>query len=221
MKLNTLAERVRFLVDRYWGGSVNAAAVHIGVPQQTLHRIATGKTPNPRIAVVARIAEVCRVTPDWLVSGKGVSPPLTDEHGRAISGTYFRFRNILARIGVSPSLHLALDDLCSAPLWMALGMIDGVEEPFSPAMNAALEACATCTEAWSDMLEAAVDQQGAEAVLKSLAESEPLIALGHTSFGMDLWFSRQRRGIAGHYKAFLRKRERRTRPKLSPRRGAK
>lgn len=90
--MKSLADRVRFIVDLYWGGSVLAAANSLGIPQQTLHRIVTGQTTNPRQSVLVNMAGGCPVpvTLDWLLSGVG-HPPRPMTPGEELSVLLRRF----------------------------------------------------------------------------------------------------------------------------------
>jgi len=67
----SLSTRLRLLVDHGHGGSVNAAAKDIGIPQQTLGKIVSGEVNSPRIKALQAIARFYGVSIGWLVAGEG------------------------------------------------------------------------------------------------------------------------------------------------------
>src|SRR5688500_17216052 len=75
----TLADRLKALVQRWDRGSVNAAARRIGLNQQTLDRIARGEVKNPRSDALQAIAKTYRVSVDWLLTGEGHGPRVDDD----------------------------------------------------------------------------------------------------------------------------------------------
>src|SRR5256885_12566851 len=64
-----LSDRVKALVDRYFGGSVNAAAKAWALPQSTVKRICDGTTTSPREKALERIARAHATTVEWLLHG--------------------------------------------------------------------------------------------------------------------------------------------------------
>lgn len=56
----TLANRVQFLVDLQFKGSVNGAAKEWGISQSQLYRIVSGETLNPRTGVLVAIVRGAR-----------------------------------------------------------------------------------------------------------------------------------------------------------------
>lgn len=68
--MGDLATRVADLIDRFHGGSVNAAARDTGVSQPTLSRIAAGTVRRPRRSALERIASFYGVSLDWLETGE-------------------------------------------------------------------------------------------------------------------------------------------------------
>ena len=73
-----LSERVRALVDRYFGGSVNAAAKAWAVPQSTVKRICDGTTTAPREKALERIARSHATSVEWLLRGGAGPNPLSE-----------------------------------------------------------------------------------------------------------------------------------------------
>lgn len=62
------------------GGSVNAAAKAIGLPQQTLDRIVRGQHRAPQVKTLQRIADFYGTTVDWLMTGRGDGPSSDQNH---------------------------------------------------------------------------------------------------------------------------------------------
>ena len=204
-----LADRVRLLVDRHWGGSVNAAAEALEVPQQTLQRIVTGKTPNPRMAVVVQIAEGFRVSSDWLISGRGTEPPEINEAGRAITGALIRLRNVLDKIGAAPTLRRSFEDLAASQFTVAVHLHARLKPKkggatLGPTIQAGLNAMTATEGAWADVLEAAVEEYGPTRVHLAFIKDAPLIALGSTRFADRLWLSPRQPQLAKVYAAMAR-----------------
>lgn len=180
-----LKDRVRILVDYYWDGSVNRAASALGIPQQTLNRIATGHTPNPRATLVSKIASGSNVSLDWLLKGKGAGPTLDDAHGRPITGAEMRLNGVLDRLGAGDSLRSSVQLMAFGPFWAA-GLLAGSSQSRST-KSLTREALEASLDTWADLLEAAIKESGARRVLKLCEENEPLVALGFSPFAMYLW----------------------------------
>lgn len=72
--MEKLADRVRSLIDKVHGGSVSLAARDIGLPQQTLDKIATGVVASPRNKALSAIANFYRCRVGWLIAGEGKLP---------------------------------------------------------------------------------------------------------------------------------------------------
>jgi transcriptional regulator with XRE-family HTH domain len=76
---NTLARRVRSLVESIHGGSINAAATDLGMAHPTLARIVDGRVQSPRSDALEKIGKFYGVSADWLLTGEGKGPaPQTD-----------------------------------------------------------------------------------------------------------------------------------------------
>lgn len=72
--MGPIATRIRQLIDSADGGSVNAAARAIGLPQATLAQIVKERIKRPRAETLARIAARYNVSVDWILSGEGKAP---------------------------------------------------------------------------------------------------------------------------------------------------
>jgi len=72
--VGSVSERVGLLIQLRYGGSVNAAAREMGVPQRTLARLAGGETQSPNPDLLTLIARNCKVSESWLQSGQGIGP---------------------------------------------------------------------------------------------------------------------------------------------------
>ena len=103
---NVIQQRVAALVRDYYQGSVNQAAEAIGVPQTTLNRLVSGRTPNPRSALLQRIANKAKVPIGWLL-GDGPDDPPKEQVQVAgpdrvvrerISGSLLRWRSTLEQL---------------------------------------------------------------------------------------------------------------------------
>jgi transcriptional regulator with XRE-family HTH domain len=69
-----LAGRLRKLIDRDFGGSLNEAARTWRVPQPSLYRWVHGLTASPRAETLQLIAEYYRTEPRWFLTGRGPNP---------------------------------------------------------------------------------------------------------------------------------------------------
>lgn len=178
--LATLADRVRSIVDKYWGGSVNAAASSMGIPQQTLQRVVSGTTANPRVSVLDAIAKGSRASVDWLMTGTGRGPQESDERGRFITGGTSRWLRVVS--GLYPERggsREVLEDVPFAAFRFAALLSSGKGKLPLRTVTRVQDKCA---EAWSDLLEEAIALFGAEAVRARLDANEIVVAGGFTPF---------------------------------------
>jgi transcriptional regulator with XRE-family HTH domain len=67
MRQPALATRLRDVVDTVFDGNVLAAAMALGLPVSTLHRILERKVAGPRLDTLYRIAEGLGVSAGWLL----------------------------------------------------------------------------------------------------------------------------------------------------------
>lgn len=193
-----LKDRVQRLVDHNWGGSVNRAATRLGVPQQTLQRIVSGQTLNPRVSVLERIATGCNTSVDWLLNGRGSGPLESDDKVPPLRGGFLRLRAALARMEATDQLRAALGGLTWAPFRAArLSVKRGAK---AGTVFAAADAASDATaEAWASFLEATVGTLGAKKAGANLADVETAAALGFTDFG--IWLAQQP-GTAKRYEEY-------------------
>ncbi len=91
----TLSTRLRSLVDHGHGGSVNAAAKDIGMPQSSLAKILSGDVESPRGKTLQQIAGFYHCSIGWLMAGEGDA---TDQIWAAtVAGAAARLRRINAK----------------------------------------------------------------------------------------------------------------------------
>lgn len=74
--MNSLADRIAWLVEQSHGGKVRAAAADIRIPQQTLAQLKGGDATNPRAETLKKIGRFYGVTSDWLLYGQGAAPAI-------------------------------------------------------------------------------------------------------------------------------------------------
>lgn len=190
----TLADRVQQIVDAYWGGSVNAAAIALGIPQQTLQRVATGVTLEPRVRVLDAIAKGARTSVDWLLNGNGQGPQSQDETGRPVSGGTAHWDRVLRLL--YPEREFVGDllrEVPFAPITFAarIGERLDADSPRGrnrshsrPLFESSLRAVDACSVAWAKLLEDAISAYGAATVRERLAPMVMLAAGGFTTFSM-------------------------------------
>lgn len=185
-----LADRVRLVVDRYWGGSVNKAADAMGIPQQTLNRIVSGQTANPRGQLLARIAAVCQTSVEWLLTGRGVEPPFQDDWGLRTSGSTLRWFRLVDSLGLTPAVRLPVFGLPAGQFNLAERLEpwtthEGSEERTKRIgwMGSALD---LAQESWTYVFEELIARHGVDQLRKEL-ESQPfLVACAYTNFAAFL-----------------------------------
>src|SRR5437899_2974383 len=92
--------RVRELIDRVHGGSVNAAAKALGIPQSSLAKIVSGAVKNPRVQTLQIIVNHFGGTLDWLATGEGQAPPLLQESPWNVvpQAEYLRWRSLVDQL---------------------------------------------------------------------------------------------------------------------------
>jgi hypothetical protein len=186
-----MRKRVGDIIDLYWQGNVKAAAKQMEIAQNTLYRLVSGQTPNPRANVLAKIAKFSGTTVEYLLTGEGRGPQAHDSRGRLLSGPTSRwFRAVEVLYPERGGLREVLDDLPFG----AVNFIGLLGSPSSSgkrsgvlAYNETLgRAQALIVEAWAELLEAATAALGAKALRKILDEQELATAGGFTNFVMFL-----------------------------------
>jgi transcriptional regulator with XRE-family HTH domain len=178
---------VRYLVELYADSSVNYASKVLGIPQATLQKIVTGRTKNPRASVVARVAAVCRVDAEWLLSGRGEAPSPEDPKRIAQNFAYWGWNLTLDSLGLTPS---AREALFLQPLQgftfgqmvdlLAAGKSDYGREPMHAKFNRA------STKAWTELVDALIAKNGKDSVRRAIEELQAEAGVGFALAGLAL-----------------------------------
>ena len=188
-----LQKRVQEIVELYWAGNVKAAAKQLGIPHNTLYRIASGETPNPRANVLAKIAKFAGSTVEYLLTGEGRGPQTLDAQGRPKSGARSRWYALVDSLYPERGgVREVLDDLP----WGLGGLYEAlVPQRFDRSGNAhprqvelqlPRETFLGIGYAWCDVLEEAVRVLGADVVRKRLDAAEFAVAGGCLPFAIHL-----------------------------------
>lgn len=168
---------------------MNAAATSMGIPQQTLQRVVSGKTANPRISVLDAIAKGSLASVDWLLSGKGRGPQEHDERGRLVTGGLSRWLRVVSTLYPERGgTREVLEDVpFGASGFAALlssekggGRLLGTKRKLQAGTVTRVQD--TCAEAWADLLEEAIATFGVEAVRARLDANEFVVAGAFTPF---------------------------------------
>ncbi len=183
---DSLSSRVRSLVDRVHGGSVNAAARDIGIAQSTLAPIAAGTVQKPRAEALERIATFYKSTPEWLLQGAGDPPRCLKDQEYALAER-LRWAATVGRLELSAQAAQALwaqpDEILR--LW--------VSAPHGPAAPGSLPAATLgdiqrhSLTAWIrmiELLESTLGTDATRACVEALATSLAL-SLGSIRAGID------------------------------------
>jgi transcriptional regulator with XRE-family HTH domain len=191
------------LIDTFHGGNVMDAARHIGLPQQTLNRIARGKfKQSPRADALEAIAsKYPGVTVDWLLNGRGAGPQKVDAEGRPITASRLRWHGIEAQLiaafdeaargsraerGLSREnerklLETGLSTLAMAPL-LATAAIGTSGEMDKRRGARHLEHLRTSLDGaaqyWADFFERLIEIEGVDQVVDGLRKHLPWLILG-------------------------------------------
>lgn len=116
---DSLAERVRLLIERHDQGNMSAAAHRAGMPVATLDRIVRGVVTNPRRSALQSIAALYGVSIDWLLGGAEpparlaraeAGAPSVDEALRLWAALVYELRLPPELENAMQELPLALDD---------------------------------------------------------------------------------------------------------------
>jgi transcriptional regulator with XRE-family HTH domain len=169
---NSIAERVRSLIDRVHGGSVNAAARDTGIPQRTLARIADGTVENPRADALQRLATFYKASLEWLLSGQGEGPqhplgPDTREGNEMALREILRVNMLQKRLKLSRNAAGAITVFPSAVAAAAMSLHESVtgKGPFSLRL---LPYMANERENWLDFVDKATEVYGEDKVARWL-----------------------------------------------------
>lgn len=124
-----LGDRTAAVIKRYWGGSVNEAAVDLGVRQQSLHRVQAGVTTSPQAWFFDAMARGLDISEAWLARGEGAGPTDTDAHGRPLIAGVPSWRRAVSGLQLPPETAEALLDLPFRPWRAALALAGGANAP--------------------------------------------------------------------------------------------
>lgn len=71
--METINERIKYIIDQYYNGTVSNFAKEVGVTQSTMSQIVSRNKNNPTAATVEKIlnASAVNISPNWLVTGRG------------------------------------------------------------------------------------------------------------------------------------------------------
>ncbi len=179
-----LKDRLRQIIDQQWQGNVAAAASEIGVPQQTMQRIAAGDTRNPRASVLARIAFHSVTTVEWLLTGTGAPPPANTPHGIPEDSHSIRWRRLVGALGLSDGARRLVELLPMGPFNLAftVEMLNDLTEMKDPDWVRPLSA--SIHEVWADVLGELIRRNGAKIVRDRLERGTALQACGYSVFSM-------------------------------------
>ena len=187
-----LKKRVQEIVELYWAGNVKAAAIQLGIPQNTLYRIASGETPNPRADALLKIADFAGASVEYLLTGAGRGPQTFTARGRRISGESLRWWRLVDQLYPKMSrVRELLDSLPFGPQgFIAIchpqSKSSGRPVPSDKLLRTSKRVQDTVTAAWVELLEDAIAVLGAETVRKRLDPMEIAVAGGLTEFARFL-----------------------------------
>ena len=180
-----LASRVQGLVDRYHGGSVNAAAAAIGVPQRSLARVAAGEVTSPRVAILEAIARYFGVSLDWLTSGVGETPPVASPIGEAGSA-WLQWRRLVVDLALPAVSREALWHLPLAATWAWRDLCAGKQEDGKRSTELLAQVNEAETSLWLMLFRGLIESYGLERVRQALIDHPDWIRLGFNRLAMDL-----------------------------------
>lgn len=169
-----LGQRTRWLVDRYWGGSVNRAAKDLGVTQSLLHRVASGELDSPRTSVVDAFRRYFDVSSDWLLGGDGPEPGALDAAGRPLVPGVARWRRVVEQMELDPTMAREVLELPYS-VWRAAELLS-VESDSTPAWVS--KALSDSLDAWSTVFEALISEPMRAPIQSRLQQLRALTRLG-------------------------------------------
>lgn len=184
-----LPARLRRLVDRYYRGSVNAAAKDWRVPQPSLKRMVDGSVKRPGAEALLRIANRHGTTVEWLLTGEGGPDPIEARPFPVVERERWestvRDLNLPSEVEKAVQLmpgaiQVAYQVLC----WEGLnptghrGVLSGAQNAF----EGMWEGQGLEYMAWERMLNGLIDAYGRDAVREKLIGELPLAQLGFQAF---------------------------------------
>lgn len=126
--VESLASRVRTVVDMYWQGSVNKAAHDLGVPQSSLQRVIDGSIKEPRAKFLEAFRRGVDVSTEWLLGGIGEKPTFRDSLGRPIVAGVARWRRALHDLHINVEEDREIETIPYA-VWQAGVVLTAKDEP--------------------------------------------------------------------------------------------
>lgn len=198
-----LKDRVTELIRRFYDGNVLGSARAIGMPANTLDRIARGVTPNPRAGALSKIAEHFDTTVDWLLTGRGDAPwesAFFRRNGADPERAVSWFQWSKAAKAFSPEhddLSLLLLQLLAASGQFVISVGQGAARATGRSRNRdrrwlerlVSDVGARSAREWSYVLSSLNDRYGASAVAESLSRHFDDLAVGFHPFLM--WLARR------------------------------
>lgn len=196
--MNTLADRVRELIDEDFYGSINRAASAEsgwGIPHPTLRSILNGSSLAPRTSTLDPIVKKSGVQLEWLVYGKGPKrsvesrisrQPLQPDGGSSeapLTPSGARLWAVGRRLGEQPDgstrlpmwLFLAPRVIGNAIFALGAGSVFPDEEAqarHAPQWSAlAIAAHDKLADAWASAIEALIDMHGVDRINAALSGS--------------------------------------------------
>ncbi len=229
------------LIDTFHGGNVRDAARHIGIPQQTLNRIARGGyKQSPRADALEMIAAAYPgVTVDWLLTGHGVGPRKVDEGGRPITAARLRWEAVVQRLlaafdaasGESPVdrgltregertlLRSGLRALTVGPSLLAataIGVAGEMDKRRAARhiehLRASFDGAA---QFWADFFERAIEIEGEDRVINGLRRHLSLLLIGFSDLHAAEELAKKPDWFRG-YAEFLQRNEAKGSPSVRP-----
>lgn len=180
----TLADRVRLLVDSVHEGNVNAAAKDLGIAQATLARIVAAdperRVENPRRDALEKIAKFYNVSADWLLSGEGRGPAPQSPYNVLPQAEVYRWIQFVDRLGVTGPGREALASLPYGVVNAIHNLPfreDGKTESGLRIRAAYRDAIALELRAWLKYFAAAIDGWGTERVREHLSKPDVIAEL--------------------------------------------
>lgn len=184
---NSLASRTDEVIQRYWG-SVNGAAVDLGMKHQSLLRVRDGLSGHPRDWFFDAMLAGLDIPAAWFLLGEGPGPRRFDHRGRPIVAGVPTWRRAVRGLGLAPDHHERVLELPFAPWRAAVALAGGADAPdrVTEGLDGSLSASLFAWAAFFKDLPQRVDQADiVHRVEKLLGEnpSEPSLAMDSTKKG--------------------------------------
>lgn len=168
-----LADRVRGLIDSYFGGERNAARL-TGVARMTLRRLAAGEIPDPRHSVLVKLANATGADVGWFVTGQGKGPNQVDPTGLRLPSVEL-WREFVDDLDLPPESRNAMLTLPRSTSIAFLSLVARGDDPDDPPPTDVLVRSQELeVRAWVTFFGGLIKHYGMEAVRAKLS-SEPEI----------------------------------------------